>query len=67
MFPKSSSKFPRFYRCMEHLEAEVCLDLGFAKTGNIIAQRYELIGERCKYLYPYEVTQNHRFSRSDER
>lgn len=52
---------------MEHLEVEVCLDLGFAKTGNIIAQRYELIGERCKYLYPYEVTQNHRFSRSDER
>lgn len=47
-----------------HMEIEVCLGLGCAKNGIVVAQRYEVIGETCKYLYPYEVTQKLRYHRS---
>lgn len=59
-------------KCESHMEIEVCLGLGCAKNGVVVAQRYEVIGETCKYLYSYEVAQklklrNHRSPRGDER
>ena len=55
-------------KCESHMEIEVCLGLGCAKNGVVVAQRYEVIGETCKYLYSYEVAQklklrNHRSPR----
>ena len=46
-----------------HMEIEVCLGLGCAKNGIVVAQRNEVIGETCNFLYPYEVVpklRNHR-------
>lgn len=69
LFVKDRKKF----KCDSHMEIEVCLGLGCAKNGVIVAQRWEVIGETCKYLslpYPYEVTQKlkyHRSSWGDER
>lgn len=56
-------------KCDSHMEIEVCLGLGCAKNGFVVAPRYEVIGETCKYLYPYvaQELKYHRSSWSDER
>lgn len=57
-------------KCDSHMEIEVCLGLGCVKNRFVVAPRYEVIGETCKYLYPYEVAQKlkyHRSSWGDER
>ena len=57
-------------KCDSHAELTVCLGLGCAKNGVSFAKRYEVIGETCKNLYPYQVAQKlkyHRSSWGDER
>lgn len=36
-------------KCNDHETVEVCLGLGCAKNFVVVAQRYEVIGETCKY------------------
>ena len=53
-------------KCDAHVEVEVCLGLECANNGIVVAQRYEVIGETCKYLstrmrwcQSLEITQIH--------
>lgn len=36
-------------KCGSHMETEVCLGLGCAKNAVVVAPRYEVIGETCKF------------------
>ena len=51
-------------KCDSHLELEVCLGLGCAKNRAEFAKRWEVIGETCKFLHPYEIAQKLRYHRS---
>ena len=42
-------------KCNSHSEVEVCLGLGCAKDKVNVALRYEVIGETCKYPFPFKV------------
>ena len=47
LFMKDRNKI----KCDNHEVVEVCLGLGCAKNFVVVAQRYEIIGETCKYPY----------------
>jgi hypothetical protein len=47
LFMKERNKI----KCDKHEGVEVCLGLGCAKNFVVVAQRYEVIGETCKYPY----------------
>jgi hypothetical protein len=48
LFKKESNKI----KCDTHTDVQICLGLGCAKNYVTIAQRYEVVGETCKYSYP---------------
>ena len=48
LFKKETNKI----KCENHAAVEVCLGLGCAKNFVVVAQRYEVVGETCKYPSP---------------